>query len=195
MAQIWCGTVAGVLATFFDVSHLSHILSVGTLSGYSVVCGCVLILRVLRTNFAEGKPEKHLLTRSQEATTCLVGVALSGFVVGLFFRFSLHYALLIVGLLISIGMAVPMYIRQVYYQPTGFMCPGVPTVPLLGLYVNMFLFAQLHWEGYVRFVVLGSLSVGFYALYGQYNAKHEPLGADVYTYLSVDTQERNADEA
>ncbi|KAI5078617.1 hypothetical protein GOP47_0006288 [Adiantum capillus-veneris] len=75
------------------------------------------------------------------------------------------------------------------------MCPGVPTVPLLGLYVNMFLFAQLHWEGWVRFVILGSLSVGFYALYGQYNAKHEPLRADGYTYLPVDTQERNPDEA
>ncbi|KAI5078616.1 hypothetical protein GOP47_0006287 [Adiantum capillus-veneris] len=195
MAQIWCGSVAGVLATFFDVSHLSRILSVGTLSGYSVVCGCVLILRASQNDISEEKPERHFLTRSQEATSCLVGVALCGFAVGLFFRFSLHYALIIVGLLVSIGLAVPMYIRQVFKHPTGFMCPGVPTVPLLGLYVNMFLFAQLHWEGWVRFVILGSLSVGFYALYGQYNAKHEPLRADGYTYLPVDTQERNPDEA
>jgi amino acid transporter len=36
-AQIWCGLVAGVLATLFDVSHLSHILSVGTLVGKLVL--------------------------------------------------------------------------------------------------------------------------------------------------------------
>lgn len=192
MSQIWCGSVAGVLAAFFDVSHLSHILSVGTLSGYSVVCGCVLILRVSQDDLPEKKSER-ILTRSQEAVCCLLGVALCGFLVGLFFRFSFHYVFMIVGLVIGMFVAVPMYYRQVYKHPTGFLCPGVPTIPLLGVILNMFLFAQLHWEGWVRFVVLGALSVGFYAFYGQYHAKHEEDHR--HSYVAIDSQHSDPDEA
>lgn len=194
MGQIWCGSVAGVLATFFDVSQLSHILSVGTLSGYSVVCGCVLILRISQDNLGE-KSEKRFLTRSQEAVCCLLGVAVCTFVVGLFFRFSLHFAFSIVGLLVVILAAVPMYFRQVYKYPDGFLCPGFPTVPLLGVFLNMILFAQLHWEGWVRFVVVGSLSVGFYAFYGQHHAKHDSLlGDQKYSPIPLDSQHGESNE-
>lgn len=196
MAQIWCGLIAGILATFYDVSHLSHILSVGTLSGYSVVCSCVIMLRVMQDDLAEGKLEKRILRRSQEAVSCVLGVVLCGFAVGLFFRFSVHYAFMIAGLVVGILMAVPLYTRQVYKHPTGFLCPGFPTVPLLGLLLNMFLFAQLHWEAWVRFVVLGALSVVFYAFYGQFHAKHEPsLGNDSYSYVAVNTTETDFNEA
>ncbi|XP_024032825.1 cationic amino acid transporter 9, chloroplastic isoform X2 [Morus notabilis] len=44
-SQIWVGIVAGVLAGLFNVTVLSHILSVGSLTGYSVVAACVLSLR------------------------------------------------------------------------------------------------------------------------------------------------------
>ncbi|KAH7437785.1 hypothetical protein KP509_05G088700 [Ceratopteris richardii] len=194
LAQIWCGLVAGILATFFDVSHLSHILSVGTLSGYSVVCGCVIMLRVSEGENLHGESGKTTFTRSQEAATYIVAIVLCGLAVGLFFRFSLHYAFIIVGLLISIATAVPMYIRQVYKDSPGFMCPAVPTIPLLGLYLNMFLFAQLHWEGWVRFVVFGLLSVAFYALYGQHNAKHEVTEDNGYSYSAINNQEPGPDE-
>ncbi|GJP54449.1 hypothetical protein CLOM_g13537 [Closterium sp. NIES-68] len=47
-AQWWVGGVAAVMAAGFDVGRLSHILSVGVLLSYSIVCMCVLALRVER---------------------------------------------------------------------------------------------------------------------------------------------------
>lgn len=178
MAHIWCGIIAGILATFFDVSHLSHILSVGTLSGYSVVCSCVIMLRITTDDYDEEKVGKRILTRPQEAVSCILGIALCGFTIGLFFRFSLHYAYTVVMLVVGIFIAAPMYARQVYKHPPGFLCPGIPTVPMLGLLFNMFLFAQLHWEAWVRFIVLGVLSAVLYAFYGQYHARHDSLLAN-----------------
>ena len=78
---------------------------------YSVVCCCVLILRIKMDNFP--KHEQQFLSRRQEAITCLLGVSLCGFCVGLFFRFSLHLAFIIVGLVFAILIMVPMYSRQV----------------------------------------------------------------------------------
>ncbi|CAI5458855.1 unnamed protein product [Closterium sp. Yama58-4] len=45
-AQWWVGGVAATMAAVFDVGKLSHILSVGVLLSYSIVCMCVLALRV-----------------------------------------------------------------------------------------------------------------------------------------------------
>ncbi|CAI7852937.1 unnamed protein product, partial [Closterium sp. NIES-53] len=45
-AQWWVGGVAAAMAAVFDVGRLSHILSVGVLLSYSIVCMCVLALRV-----------------------------------------------------------------------------------------------------------------------------------------------------
>ncbi|XVF33599.1 hypothetical protein REPUB_Repub17cG0182000 [Reevesia pubescens] len=44
-SQIWVGIVAAVLGGLFNVHVLSHILSVGSLTGYSVVAACVVTLR------------------------------------------------------------------------------------------------------------------------------------------------------
>ena len=45
MAQVFCGSLAAVLATFFDVDKLSEILSIGIMMAYAVVCAAVIVLR------------------------------------------------------------------------------------------------------------------------------------------------------
>ncbi|KAL6125841.1 hypothetical protein ACLB2K_073892 [Fragaria x ananassa] len=59
---------------------------------------------------------------------------------------------------------------QTYADMPGFSCPGVPVVPTICIFFNMFLFAQLHHEAWVRFVILSIITVGIYAFYGQYHA-------------------------
>lgn len=34
---------------------------------------------------------------------------------------------------------------QEYFNPSGFACPAVPTVPLVGIFFNMFLFALVSY--------------------------------------------------
>nr|CAB3450564.1 unnamed protein product [Digitaria exilis] len=66
-------------------------------------------------------------------------------------------------------LLVGLYV-QVYVAPPGFSCPGVPLVPIISVFFNMILFAQLHEEAWYRFVILSLIAVVIYAGYGQYNA-------------------------
>ncbi|KAJ4954560.1 hypothetical protein NE237_011343 [Protea cynaroides] len=59
---------------------------------------------------------------------------------------------------------------QVYEDPPGFSCLVVPLFPVSCIFFNIFLFAQLHQEAWLRFVVVLVVSVGIYAFYGQYHA-------------------------
>ncbi|KAM3242657.1 hypothetical protein ACQJBY_054960 [Aegilops geniculata] len=168
--QIWVGCVAAVLAGLFNVHALSHILSVGTLTGYSVVSACVITLRW--SDKATNSRSLGKISIWQEGVFCLVIVALCGFIAGISYRFSYSIAFIIIAFLIATVGSFSLLFRQVYVpvDPPRFSCPGVPMVPIVSVFFNMFLFAQLHEEAWYRFVILSLIAVGVYAGYGQYNA-------------------------
>jgi len=185
-AQIWVGAVAATLAGLFNVSHLSHILSVGCLASYSVVCACVVMLRLNTDNQWHDRGDHFSqkgLTRWQEAILCILSMATLGFLVGLCYRTGAPVAYAI-ALLVMMGLlTIPLLGRQEYRRPSGFACPWVPLLPVLSIGFNMFLFAQLHWEAWVRFGVVTVIAILVYGFYGQYNAvivdtptsEHSPL--------------------
>ncbi|EEF50271.1 cationic amino acid transporter, putative [Ricinus communis] len=168
-SQVWVGIVAAILGGLFNVHVLSHILSVGSLTGYSVVSACVVTLRW------KDKAVSHVSSRWtsawQEGVICLIIVACCGFSSGLMYRYGASFIFLAVAVFIAVLAATALYFRQVYTDPPGFSCPWVPIVPAVSIFFNMFLFAQLHHEAWVRFVVLSITMVGIYAFYGQYHAK------------------------
>lgn len=45
LGTIFIGTLTGLLATFFNLSQLVNMMSIGTLMAYSIVAACVLLLR------------------------------------------------------------------------------------------------------------------------------------------------------
>ncbi|CAM8901780.1 unnamed protein product [Rhodiola kirilowii] len=167
-SQIWAGLVAGVLAGIFNVRVLSHILSVGTLTGYSVVAACVV---AIRWKDKSGTISARGTASWREGTCCLFLLALCGFGAGVCFRYNGSFIIVLVASIIAIFALSALYWRQVYGETPGFSCPGVPFLPGIGILFNMFLFAQLHKEAWVRFLVLSVISVGVYAIYGQYHAK------------------------
>ncbi|CAK9146193.1 unnamed protein product [Ilex paraguariensis] len=167
-SQVWVGIVACVLAGLFNVTVLSHILSVGSLTGYSIVSACVVTLRL--KDRTASQVSTRWMSNWGEGVVCLIIIACCGFAAGLFYRFSASYILLIVAVVIAIFAAAALHFRQVYTDPPSFSCPGVPIVPAVCIFFNMFLFAQLHYEAWVRFVVLSIVTVGIYAFYGQYHA-------------------------
>ncbi|XP_011015553.1 PREDICTED: cationic amino acid transporter 9, chloroplastic-like isoform X3 [Populus euphratica] len=170
-SQVWVGIVAGILGGLFNVHVLSHILSVGALTGYSVVSACVLALRWKDKTASQFS--SRWTSAWREGVLCIVAVACCGFATGLFYRFSASFIFLVVAVVIAILATAALCCRQTYTNPPGFSCPGVPIVPAVCVYFNMFLFAQLHHEAWVRFVVLSIIMVGIYAFYGQYHAKPE----------------------
>ncbi|VFQ75798.1 unnamed protein product [Cuscuta campestris] len=167
-SQVWVGIIALILAGIFNVHLLSHILSVGTLTGYSVVAACAVTLRWKAKN--GNKVSTRSISLRGEGVICLVLVACCGFAAGALYRFGASFIFLIASAAIAMLAAVALHFRHVYDDPPGFSCPGVPILPALCIFFNIFLFAQLHYEAWMRFVVLSIIATGIYALYGQYHA-------------------------
>ncbi|CAI9781620.1 unnamed protein product [Fraxinus pennsylvanica] len=151
-----------------NVHVLSHILSVGSLTGYSVVSACVVTLRW--TDKAASQISTRWVSKRAEGIICLLTIACCGFAAGIFYRFGASFVFMILTTVIAICCAAALYLRQFYADPPGFSCPGVPILPTISIFLNIFLFAQLHYEAWVRFVVLSIITVGIYAFYGQYHA-------------------------
>ncbi|XP_071697494.1 cationic amino acid transporter 9, chloroplastic-like [Rutidosis leptorrhynchoides] len=176
-SQIWVGIVTCVLAGLLNVTMLSHILSVGTLTGYSVVAACVLSLRW------DNNVESRSISKRTEGIMCIIVIAFSGLATGILYRVggsSVAYLFLILPIVVAILAAADLQFRQVYKDPPGFICPWVPLLPAVSIFFNIFLSAQLHYEALVRFVVLSIVAVCVYAFYGQYNAN--PVSDDTIYY-------------
>ncbi|XP_031398032.1 cationic amino acid transporter 9, chloroplastic [Punica granatum] len=167
-SQVWVGIVAAIMAGLFNVHVLSHILSVGSLTGYSVVSACLIVLR-WKDNTAN-QAKSRWLSSWKEGVICLLLVACSGFAAGVSYRFGASFILPLVAVIVAVLATFALYHRQVYAGALGFSCPGVPILPAICIFFNIFLFAQLHYEAWVRFVILCIITTGIYAFYGQYHA-------------------------
>ncbi|KAL3634013.1 hypothetical protein CASFOL_021067 [Castilleja foliolosa] len=99
------------------------------------------------------------------------------FAAGVLFRYDASYFFMIVPSVLAIFSAVALCLRQVYIDLPGFSCPGVPIVPSISIFVNIFLFAQLHYEAWMRFVSFSSVTLAIYTFYGQYHAN--PVSSNV----------------
>nr|KAJ0196066.1 hypothetical protein LSAT_V11C700356630 [Lactuca sativa] len=162
-AQIWVGIVACILAGLLNVTLLSHILSVGSLAGYSVVAACVITLRLddnIDINI-NTQLSTNSMSKRTDCITSIIVIAFCGFTTGILYRF----------------------------DPPGFSCPWVPILPAVCIFFNIFLFAQLNYEAWVRFVVLSIVAGFVYAFYGQYNAIHASDDTNYYQTLpSIEAQ-------
>ncbi|KAK9757776.1 hypothetical protein RND81_01G185100 [Saponaria officinalis] len=187
ISQIWVGLIAGVMAGLLNVRVLSHILSVGTLTGYSVVAACVLSLRFKEQSASQNSG--RWLSKWAEGVIWLVVLACCGFTAGALYRFNASYFFLIIPVVVALVALGALYLRQAYSGTIsqGFSCPGVPFLPAICIFFNIFLFAQLHFEAWVRFVVVSIISLGLYAFYGQYHAKHSSEVPIIYHRASPES--------
>ncbi|KAL9245246.1 hypothetical protein vseg_018920 [Gypsophila vaccaria] len=186
-SQIWVGLVAAIMAGLLNVHVLSHILSVGTLTGYSVVAACVLSLRFKEK--PSNQASARWCSRWAEGVIWLVVLACCGFTAGAMYRFGASYFFLIIPIFVALLALAALYLRQAYSDttPQGFSCPGVPFLPAICIFFNIFLFAQLHYEAWVRFVVVSSITLGIYAVYGQYHANPSSRETIVYHQASPES--------
>ncbi|XP_076896708.1 cationic amino acid transporter 9, chloroplastic-like [Bidens hawaiensis] len=181
-SQLWVGFIACVLAGLLNVHLLSHVLSVGSLAGYSVVAACVITLRWKAS--IGSQISSTSMPRRREGIVCITVIACCGFTAGILFRCVVSpfaYIFLIIPIIIAILATTALRLRQEQIVPSGFSCPWVPFVPALCIFVNIFLFAQLHYEAWVRFIVLSIAAIGLYAFYGQYHA-NPTVEREVVTY-------------
>ncbi|XP_071691180.1 cationic amino acid transporter 9, chloroplastic-like [Rutidosis leptorrhynchoides] len=188
-SQIWVGFIACILAGLLNVHLLSHVLSVGSLAGYSVVAACVITLR-WNENISSQVSTAYT-SRRTEGILCITVIASCGFAAGILFRYvvsALAYIFLTIPVAISLLAVLALRFRQVQVTPPGFSCPWVPMVPALCIFVNIFLFAQLHYEAWMRFIVLSIVAIAVYAFYGQHHA-NPTSEREVVTYHKAPEEE------
>jgi APA family basic amino acid/polyamine antiporter len=185
---VFAGVGAGLLSLVMELDDLAAMISIGTLMAFSTVCAGVVTLRY--------QPEPELMEEvtDDSVVSPLLGVAVSNtllpparkrnhavwwlvlytvfcLALGLCLRHRdiLHVA---VPIFLAILCLVPPVMISRLPQPTAtgpplnFMCPLVPWLPCLGIFVNVYLLASQEPASYIRVAVWTTLGMANYFFYG-----------------------------
>ncbi len=166
------GILAGTLAMMFELSSLVEMMSIGTLQAYTIVATSVLLLRY-QPNVLGAKSESPVNSKGQieREPTERTGKLASGAICILFLDMfglsalsiygmkQLHhgnFGLIVIGLamLAVLVSAVTVIVLQPQNKhPLPFKVPCVPFLPLLSMFVNIYLMMELSPITWIRFGV------------------------------------------
>lgn len=145
-SSIWCGLLAAILATLFDVRCLASFLNIGVLLSYAMTAASVLLI-----NACDRRSENRFLALAVLAT---FGLALGQ-------GFWAPPGLAIGSGTVLLGLLSWAALQRGYAcgPESTFHCPGLPVMPLAALACNVYLAAELSWHAWARFVVIAALVV------------------------------------
>uniref|UniRef100_A0A182LUQ8 Cationic amino acid transporter C-terminal domain-containing protein n=1 Tax=Anopheles culicifacies TaxID=139723 RepID=A0A182LUQ8_9DIPT len=204
LATILSGIFSGTMAMLFNLHQLIDMMSIGTLLAYTIVAVSVLVLRYEQnTNFIVSTQTKSSTVVKQLFNlTCLtvpsslssdivkVCVLIYAIAISVISSILVHaqvqlinYNPLFCTLLAAMTIMAILLTLIISCQPTEerqltFRVPFVPFVPLLSIFVNVYLMFQLDAATWVRFLVW--LVVGF-IIYFSYGIRHSVQGSGSQT--------------
>ncbi|KFB38619.1 hypothetical protein ZHAS_00005998 [Anopheles sinensis] len=204
LATLLSGVFSGTMAMLFDLHQLIDMMSIGTLLAYTIVAVSVLVLRYEHSvNFiASTQTKSSTVVQQLFNLTCLsaptrlssdivkVCVLLYAIIVSGISSILVHgqnyldsYNPLMCTVLTALTIVAVVLTLVISCQPTEarqltFRVPFVPFVPLLSIFVNVYLMFQLDAATWVRFVVW--LVVGF-IIYFAYGIRHSVQGSGSQT--------------
>ncbi|XP_053680346.1 cationic amino acid transporter 2-like [Anopheles nili] len=204
LATILSGVFSGTMAMLFDLHQLIDMMSIGTLLAYTIVAVSVLVLRYEQsTNFIVSTQTKSSTVMKQLFNlTCLttpsslssnivkVSVLIYAIVVSVISSILAHgqeylngYHPFVCTLLAASAIVAALLTLIVSCQPAEerqltFRVPCVPFVPLISIFVNVYLMFQLDAATWIRFLVW--LLVGF-IIYFSYGIRHSVQGSGSQT--------------
>lgn len=184
------GLLAAFLALILDVQQLIDMMSLGTLMAYTIVAACVVLLRYQNddTSYIEKVPATssqifrqifnlNLLKRPNHLSSNIVKFYL--FMFALFTpvccilidtsRNSQHW-FVYTGLSVSwvaLLIAMLIIVRQPKNQcDLSIKVPGVPLLPLISIFINIYLMCQLDYKTWIRFFTWMIIGYSIYFTYG-----------------------------
>ncbi|XP_053685632.1 cationic amino acid transporter 2-like [Sabethes cyaneus] len=199
LATIISGLVAGTMALLFDLQQLIDMMSIGTLLAYTIVAVSVMVLRYDKIdNFQTANQEKSMIMKqlfnlniakkpnsltSKIVKVCLLvyAIAICGVCVLLVHGqdyLSAQYPLVLIILIALVTTMLILYL-VIACQPIDeakltFQVPCVPFVPMLSMFVNIYLMFQLDAATWISFSVW--LLIGF-LIYFSYGIRHSTLAS------------------
>uniref|UniRef100_A0A8B9LUF5 Solute carrier family 7 member 3 n=1 Tax=Astyanax mexicanus TaxID=7994 RepID=A0A8B9LUF5_ASTMX len=194
LATIASGVVAALMAFIFSLDALVDLMSIGTLLAYTLVAVCVLILRLFK--YSEYKKrvffirffliicrflkKEHLFVLTA-LTNSLFSLSAGVFFTMLCIVLALWGDMVIKGHPIWVTVTVFLVILScicvviIWRQPQSseaitFKVPLLPVLPLVSIFVNIYLMMQLDGATWLRFTVWMVLGFVIYFLYGIRNS-------------------------
>jgi len=167
VSQLFAGVLCTCLTLFLDVRTLSELVSIGTLSAFTFVNACVLLLRSREIREDDDQRAQSASWMITYLVLFILGVALLAVttrVVDVPWLSALFLLLLIVpgGLVFQHFLQYP----DVNVQVQTFRTPLVPLVPLLGILVNIYIMcslAPITWIVFAGWLLAGAV---IYFIYG-----------------------------
>ncbi|XP_057314424.1 probable cationic amino acid transporter [Hydractinia symbiolongicarpus] len=201
-STVFTGFFTGWLAMYFDLSTLVEMMSIGTLQAYTMVAASVLLLRyqilpvgIVNTDngFAaissdslvtekekiRMSPTKrsYMLVKSSMFVILVDTMLMGGLLVnygtvilhGYFWAIVSFFFLL--GIL-TVAMTIIMLQPQNKYD-IPFSVPFVPVLPIMSIFINMFLMMSLSAITWARFTVWMAVGLTIYLFYGVQHSKED----------------------
>jgi basic amino acid/polyamine antiporter, APA family len=158
------GFFAATIALLFSLGALADAISVGTLCAFTIVDAGVVFLR-----FSTPTNQSRLVL----LLLAFVALVLAGSVA---FNLAAPWAVPAVLWFLSL---VPFALLHRFptppqNMPTSFVCPFVPTVPLLGVAINLLMLGGLRADAWLRLLVWTAIGAAIYFFYGIRHSKLNP---------------------
>uniref|UniRef100_A0A182R1G2 Cationic amino acid transporter C-terminal domain-containing protein n=1 Tax=Anopheles farauti TaxID=69004 RepID=A0A182R1G2_9DIPT len=204
LATVLSGLFSGTMAMLFNLHQLIDMMSIGTLLAYTIVAVSVLVLRYEQnTNFIVSTQTKSSTVLKQLFNlTCLsapsslssdivkVCVLIYAIAVSVISAILVHAqdqlnafnplfcTTLVAMAIMAVFLTLVVSCQPTEERPLTFRVPCVPFVPLLSIFVNVYLMFQLDAATWIRFLVW--LVVGF-IIYFSYGIRHSVQGSGSQT--------------
>ncbi|XP_055625515.1 cationic amino acid transporter 3-like isoform X1 [Toxorhynchites rutilus septentrionalis] len=205
LATVISGVVSGTMALLFDLHQLIDMMSIGTLLAYTIVAVSVLVLRYSEdTNFrVESTIQDKSLIMKQlfNLNIAKIPTVLSSKIVKISLvlyilvicavctmlvhgqhylsaQFPLHLTILTVVVMSMLILILVIASQPMEDSNITFKVPLVPFVPMLSMFVNVYLMFQLDattWVGFCIWLMLG------FIIYFTYGIRHSVLGSGSQT--------------
>ncbi|XP_030621394.1 cationic amino acid transporter 2 [Chanos chanos] len=187
VATLSSGAVAAIMALLFDLKALVDMMSIGTLFAYTLVAVCILILRYQETTSEENHlpisstsmfgflkpPSNPTKETSNTVTTCTVFAVVLILILTVLMTKAIRSLLMkevwnivCISAILLILVLTTLIIWRQPQNPTkaSFMVPFLPFLPVVSVFINIYLMVQLGTDTWVRYAVW--MAVGFLIYFG-----------------------------
>uniref|UniRef100_A0A672T181 Solute carrier family 7 member 1 n=1 Tax=Sinocyclocheilus grahami TaxID=75366 RepID=A0A672T181_SINGR len=192
IATVTSGIVAALMAFLFDLKDLVDLMSIGTLLAYTLVAACVLVLRCGFRFFPIIQDSHDFFTVSLPPTAGVLVCVFS--VVAVQGGFQI-WAL---GVLATLAVACLIITMLIWRQPESktklsFKVPLLPFLPILSMFINVYLMMQLDRGTWMRFAIWMAIGFVIYFCYGIWHSTEAALASndteDINTFKPTMTNE------